>query len=143
MVERSPVDANTYRLTVINRHLHDRLEVLIAVLAPHIPWIDSVLREERGCLWMRSEQLMAVVVEVAHDRRRKAIICQALHDLRDRRCSCVIVDGDTHKLTAGARQMRHLRCGTSGVSGIGVGHGLHHDRMRRTDEHAANRDARR
>ena len=86
---------------------------------------------------------MAVVVEVTDDWRRKAIICQPLHDLRDRRRSCVIVDGDAHQLAASARQMRHLRCGTGGVGRIGVGHGLHHDRMRRTDEHAANRDARR
>ena len=96
LVERSPVDANTYRLAVINRHLHDRLEILIAMLAPHIAWIDSVLREERCCLRMRSEELMTVVVEVTHDRGRKAIICQPLHDLRDRCCSCVIVDGDAH-----------------------------------------------
>ena len=142
MVERSPVDANTYRLAVINRHLHDRLEIFIAMLAPHIPWVDSVLREKRRCLRVSGEELMAVVVEVAHDRRREAIIRKPLHDLRDRRRSRIIVDGDAHKLAAGACQMRNLRCGTCGVGGIGVGHGLHHDRVRRTDEHAANRDAR-
>ena len=107
---------------MINRHLDDRLEVLIAVLAPNIARVDSILREKFGSLWVRSEELVTVVVEVTNDRRSKAIIRQSLHDLGDRCGSRVVVDGNANDLTSGACKMRYLCCGASCVSSVSVRH---------------------
>ena len=107
---------------MINRHLDDRLEVLIAVLAPNIARVDSILREKFGSLWVRREELVTVVVEVTNDRRSKAIIRQSLHDLGDRCRGCVVVDGNANNLTSGACKMRYLCCGASCVSSVSVRH---------------------
>ena len=88
---------------MINRHLHDRLEVLIAMLAPHIPWVNSILREEFGSLRMSSEKLVAVVVEITHDGRGESVIGKPLDNLRDRCGSSIIIHGHADKLTTGSR----------------------------------------
>ena len=107
---------------MINRNFDDRLEVLIAVLAPNIARVDSILGKEFCCLRVRSEELVTVVVEVTNDRRSKAIIRQSLHDLGDRCRGCVVVDGNANNLTSGACKMRYLCCGASCVSSVSVRH---------------------
>ena len=86
---------------------------------------------------------MAVVVKVAHDGRGEAIVGESLDDLGNRRSSCVIVYGDTYHLAPSARQMRYLCRSASSVSGVGVRHRLHDNRVSRSNHHTANRDARR
>ena len=128
---------------MINRHLDDCLEILITMLASDIARIDSILRQQCGTLRMSGEELVAVVVEVSDDGRCESVICKSLHDFGDRRGGRIIVDGNPHHLASGARQMRHLCCGTCSVSGIGVGHGLHDNWVSGPDHHATDGDARR
>ena len=112
---------------MINRNFDDRLEVLIAVLAPNIARVDSILREKFGRLWVRSEELVAVVVKVANDWRSEPLISESLHDLRDRRGRCVVIHGDAYDLTSSPCQVRDLRRGARRVGGISVRHRLHND----------------
>ena len=52
----------------------------------------------------------------------------------------VVVDGDAHQLRSGMGELRNLDGGGVRVGGVGVGHRLHHDRMRRPDRDVADHD---
>ena len=71
---------------------------------------------------------MSVVMEVADDGHADALLVESLDDLGDGRGGVVVVDRDAHEFGAGARQSRDLLDGPRDVGGVGVRHGLHHDR---------------
>ncbi len=82
---------------------------------------------------------MAVVVEVADERRDDAALGEAVADVRHGLRGLVAVDGDANQLGAGAGQRRDLGDGAVDVGGVGVGHRLHDDGCAAADLYA--RDA--
>ena len=83
-VQRPPVHPDPDRPIVLEGDAHDRLEVLIAPLGAHVAGVDPVLRERAGRLRVLHEEKVAVVVEVAHDRRVEAESAHLPNDLGDR-----------------------------------------------------------
>jgi hypothetical protein len=104
---------------------------------PTLPGVDAVLVERRGGGRVLREQQVAVVVEVAHERHGHAQVVEAGAQLGDGGRGLVVVDRDAHDLGAGARERRHLLGRRGRVGGVGVGHRLHHDRVRRAHRHRA------
>ena len=109
LVQRAAVDADAHRLVVVDGDLADRGELLVAPAAgADVARIDAVLVERRGAVREARQQQMAVVVEVADERRRAAGVEHALLDFRDRGRRLGQVDGDPHHLRAGFRQLDAL-----------------------------------
>ena len=82
LVERAAVDADAHRLVVIARDAADRRELLVAALAgADVAGIDAVLVERRRAVGVARQQQVAVVVEVADERRRDAGVEHPLLDL--------------------------------------------------------------
>jgi hypothetical protein len=77
LIERSPVHADPNRLSVLQRDLDDRAEVLVGALAAHVTGIDAVLREGLGAGGVLGEKQVAVVVKIPNDRDRDADPVQA------------------------------------------------------------------
>ena len=69
-----------------------------------------------------------------------AELVQRLDDLRHRLRGSLRVDRDAHQFRAGLRQRHHLIHRGHHVRGVGIGHGLDHDRMVPTHRHIANPD---
>ena len=85
---------------------------------------------------------MAVVVKIADDGDLHAEPLQPVDDRGDSARGLVGVDGDADQLAPGLGQLRDLPDGRLDVGRVGVGHGLHHDRVARPDRNAANPDRR-
>ena len=66
-----------------------------------------------------------------------ALLRESLDDVGDGLGGVVIVDGDPDDFAAGAGQGGDLLDGAGDVRGIGVGHGLHHNRCIAADADAA------
>src|SRR5579885_2722737 len=86
------------------------------------------------------QQQMAVVVEVADERDLAAHRVQHVADASDLRRRLLGVDGHAHELGARLRQLLHLFYRRDGVSGVGIGHGLHHDRRAPTHLYCSDSD---
>ena len=85
---------------------------------------------------------MPVVVEVANDGNAHALTVKLLDNRRNRSCGRVIVYSDSNKFRTSLRQRRDLlNCGGN-VSGIRIGHGLHHNRCIATNANAIDRTCR-
>ena len=70
LIERAAVDADAHRLAVVARDFADGGELLVAALAvADVAGIDAVLVEGARAIGIFGEQHVAVVVEVADDRR--------------------------------------------------------------------------
>ena len=71
---------------------------------------------------------MSVVMEVTDQRHI------ATHAVQSRAYGCHLrgslrrVDRDAHQLRTGFGQLKYLLRGSFGIGGIGIGHGLNHDR---------------
>ena len=87
-----------------------------------------------------SQQLVAVVVEIADQRHRRAHHRQPVDDARHGGGGLGGVDGDAYHLRAGAPQFGHLLHRRGDVGGVGVGHRLHHHRRIAADQHVADPD---
>src|SRR5208283_1200159 len=103
--------------------------------------INPVLGEVAGALGILGEQDVAVVVEVADDGNANALLVELLDDAGNSGGGGFVVDGDAYQFRTGASQGRALLDGGGDISGIGIGHGLHHDWCIRADVHAANGDS--
>ncbi len=69
LVERAPVDPDAHRLVVAIGDLDERRELRIALgLEADIARIDAILRQRLGAGRMIGEELVADIVEVAHQR---------------------------------------------------------------------------
>ena len=82
LVERAPVDADAHRLVVLDRHPHDRLEVLVVALGADVAGVDAVLGQGARGVRVLDQQLVAVVVEVADERHADAQVVELAADLR-------------------------------------------------------------
>ena len=76
-------------------------------------------------------------MEVADDGHAHALLVELLDDVGHGGGRFFVVDGDAHQFRAGAGQRGALLDGRGNIGGIGIGHGLHHDRCIRADAHAA------
>src|SRR6185295_15100835 len=82
LVERAAVDADPHRLAVVDGDLADRRELLVAAAAgADVAGIDAVLVEGAGAVRILRQQQVAVVVEVADERRHAAGVDHPLPDL--------------------------------------------------------------
>ena len=142
LIQRAAVHADADRPVVIDRHLADRRELLVAAAAgADVARIDPVLVERRGAVREAGQQEMAVVVEVADERRRAARVEHALLDFGDRGCGLGQVDGDAHHLRPRLRQLDAL-CGRRlRIRRIRHRHRLDDDRRTAADLDVADTDA--
>ena len=75
LVERAPVGADAHRLVVLDRGLDDGAELAVFLfLEADIAGIDPVLVERHRAGGMIGEQLVADIVEVAHERHVAALL---------------------------------------------------------------------
>ena len=122
LVQASPVDADPDRLSVVDRDLDDRREVLVPVLGADVAGVDPVLGERPGARRMLGQKEVAVVVEVADDRH-----VHLADDVRNGPGRLVVVDRHPDQLAAGLGQRPHLGDGSRDVGRVGVGHRLDDD----------------
>ncbi len=84
LVERAPVGADAHALAVLRGELDDGAELAVLLLAEaDIAGIDAVLVQRLGARRMIGEQLVADVVEVAHERYVHATQHQPVADMGD------------------------------------------------------------
>jgi hypothetical protein len=127
-IERAPVHADAHGLRVLDRLLDHRRELLVALRAvADVARVDAVLVEHRGALGHLREELVAVEVEVAHQRHADTHGLEAAANLGHLARRFDGVHRDAHDLGAGAREGGDLGGGGGGVLGVGVGHRLHED----------------
>ncbi len=141
LVEASPIHADAHRLVVFERDLDDLGELPVAlVLEADIAGIDAIFGERRRASRMLFQQRVAVIVEVADQRRLEPKNVEPLADVRYGGGGLGAIHGDAHQLRAGARQRRDLRRRGIDIGRVGIGHRLHDDRRVATDGDAADRD---
>ena len=128
LVERAAVHADPDRLAAIARDAADRGELLVAPLAgADVAGIDAVLVQRLRALREARQQQVAVVVEVADERRRHAGVEHAPLDLGDGRGGLGHVDGHAHHLGAGLGELDALLSRARGIGRVGHRHRLDHD----------------
>ena len=129
VVQAAPVHADAHRLVVAAGHFDHLREVVVATLAPaHVAGIDAVFGQGLRALGKLREQLVAVVVEVAHQRHRHAHAVELFADGGHLARGFGRVDGDAHHFGTGQGQCLDLHRRGDGIGRIGIGHGLHHHR---------------
>ena len=129
MIERAPVHADANRLLILDSNFDHGAEVGIVFAADaHVARIDAVLGQSSGAVWIFLEQQMSVVMEVADNGDVDALLVELLDDGGDCGSGLFVIDRDANQFGAGARQRSHLLDGRGNVCGIGVCHGLHHNR---------------
>ena len=134
LVERAAVHADADGLFLIAGHRADRRELLVAVPAlADVARVDPVLVQGPGARRVAREQQVAVVVEVADERREAPGVEQALLDLRDGGRRVGPIDRDAHELGPRPRQLEALAGRRRGVGRVGVRHRLDDDRRAASD----------
>ena len=96
-------------------------------LKPTLPGLMRYLASAAAQAGCSFEQRVAVIVEVADQRRLDAEDVEPLADVRHGGRGLGTVDGDAHELGAGARQRRDLGGGRLDIGRVGIGHRLHDD----------------
>src|ERR1019366_3565548 len=115
-------------LVVFDGNFDHRAEVVVVFLANRdIPRIDAIFGQRLHACGILLQQDMAVVVEVADDRHRKAKAVEAVHNVGHGGSGGVVVNRDAHQFGTGTSQGCTLADGAVNIGGVGVGHGLHHD----------------
>ncbi len=126
---------------MLQRDLDDLGELLVAlVLEADIAGIDAIFGERLGAGGVRGEQRVAVIVEVADERRLHPEHVEPLADVRHGGGGLGAVNGDADKLGARAGKRRDLRGGRLDVGRVGVGHRLHDDGRAAADRDSADPD---
>ena len=129
LIEASPIHADAHRPVVFERDLDDLGELPVAlVLEADIAGIDAVFGERRGASRMLFQQRMAVIVEIADQRRVHAEDIEPLADVRHGGRGLGTVDGDAHQLGARPRERSDLSGRRLDIGRVGIGHRLDDDR---------------
>ena len=109
LVEASPIHSDAHRLAVPRGDLDDLGELLVALLLEaDIAGIDAIFGESFGAGRILGEQRVAVIVEVADERRVDAQDIEPLADMRHGGSGLGAIDGDAHELGARAGERRDL-----------------------------------
>ena len=125
LVQGAAVDADANRLAVVDRHLADGRELLVAPGArAHVAGIDAVLVECGRAVRVARQEQVPVVVEVADERRRAPGIEHPLLDLGHGRGGDGDVHRDAHHLRSGFPQLDHLSRRCLRIGSVGHGHRL-------------------
>src|SRR5690606_22588035 len=99
LIERTPVDADAYRLVMPDRGLDNGRELaVLLLLEADIARIYAIFRQRLGAGRMVGKQLVADIVEVAHQRHENADPLKPFADPRHGGCTLVAVDGDADDL---------------------------------------------
>ena len=124
---------------MFNRNLHHRAEVII-VLAPdrHVARVDPVLCERLCRLGVLLQEQMAVVVKVTDDRRRPALLRDALDDVGNCLGRIIVIHCDANHLRPRPRKRRYLLNRALDIRRVGIGHRLHHNRCIRPHANPTN-----
>ena len=125
----------------MNSRFNHGAKIIVVLLADiHVARIDAVFRQGAGAVRILLQQQVSVIVEVADDGNADAELVECFGNLRHGARRFVRVHGDTHKFRAGLRQRHHLIHGTWDIRGIGIGHGLDHNRIVSADLDTAHID---
>ena len=128
LIERAAIDADADGFAVVARHFANGGELFVAALAvADVAWIDAVFIERAGAIGIFREQHVAVVMEIADDRRVAACVEQAFLDFG--KCGGCFRHVDRHadEFRAGLGQFEALLGGCRDVGGVRVGHRLDDD----------------
>ncbi|MDT4827212.1 hypothetical protein FQZ97_605520 [compost metagenome] len=129
VIQAAPVHADAHGLVVTAGHFDHLGKIVVAALAAtHVARVDPVLGQRLGAFGKLRQQLVAVVVEIAHQRHVHAHPVELFADGRDFTGRLGRVHRDPHELGAGLGQLLDLYRRGDGVRRVGVGHGLDHDR---------------
>ena len=144
LIQGPAVDADADRFLVVHRHLADGRKLFIPPSSrADVAGIDAVFVERCGGVWVTREELVAVVVEVADERRVTSAIEHALFDLGHGRSRFRCVDGDTHHLRSGLRQFHTLLGRGRRIRRVGHRHALNDNRGAAPDLYIAHPHAKR
>ena len=95
---------------------------------PTLPGLMRYLARARGAVGIFRQQQVAVVVEVADDGHAQALRREPVDDLGTAAAASSLLTVTRTSSEAGAGQRGDLPDGAVDVRGVGVGHGLHHNR---------------
>jgi hypothetical protein len=139
LIERAAIDADADRFAVVDGDFADGGELFVAARAfADVAGIDAVFVEGFGAFGIFREKDVAVVVEVADERRVAASVEDAALDFGNGGGGFGNVDGDADEFGAGLSEFEILLGGGSGVGGVRVGHGLDDDGRAAADLDFAN-----
>jgi hypothetical protein len=142
LVEGAAVHPDAHRFAFVDRDPADGRELFVAPPpGADVARVDPVLVEGRGAGRVPCEQEVAVVVEIADQRRRHPGVEHALPDLRDRRRSLGQIHGHPDHLRAGLGELDALLCRRRRIRGVGHRHRLHDHRRTAADLDGADSDA--
>ena len=138
LVKAAPVDADAYRLPMLDCTLDHHGELRIAPGAgADVAGVDPVLRERARTVGEIAEQLVAAVVEIA-DQRHVTVECvERFANGRHGGSRFSGVHGDPDELRARIRERLDLRNGRRHVRRVRIGHRLDDDRCAAADRDAA------
>ena len=119
---------------------HHGAEVRIVLAAyAYVAGIDAVFGQGTGAFRIFNEQNVAVVVKVSDDGNVDALLVELVDDAGNGGCGFVVIDGDADQFASSAGQGGYLADRRRHIGGVGVGHGLHHDRGIAADAHTGDR----
>jgi hypothetical protein len=77
-------------------------------------------------------------MEVADQWDSDAHVRESAGYIRDGACRVIVINGDSNQSATRADELGNLEGGPSSVSGVGIGHRLHDDRVSRPNRHIPN-----
>jgi hypothetical protein len=125
LVEGAPIGPDAHGLAVADRLLDDGPELPVLLFPKaYVAGVDAVLVQGLGAGRVVGQELVADIVEVAHEGHGDPEPVEPLADLRHGGCGLVPVHGDAHDLGSRPGERRHLGDGRVHIRRIRVGHGL-------------------
>ena len=141
LIQAAPVDADTDGLVVTAGDPDHRSKLFVPFPAPsHVSGVDAILCQCGGTRRMLRQQLVAVEVEIPHQRGVDSHPVEPVADRGDAGGRLGAVDRNPHQLRACLGQFGDLPDRGLDICGVGVGHGLHHHRRISPHDHMADVD---
>ena len=134
LIQRAPVHSDPNRLVILKGHLDHLFEILIVVLShSDVAGINAVLAQLSSALRISCQKEMPVVVKVSDNGDLKALSLQTIDDFRDRLSRLLRVHRHSNPFRPSLEKLAGLLNGGLNICSVGVGHGLDHDGVVRTD----------
>ena len=138
LVKTAPVDADPYRLAILDRGLDHGGELLVTPRPlADIARIDAVLGQCFGAFRVLCQQLVAVVVEITDQRHITAQSIESATNGRHLRGRLWRIDGDADDLRTSLPELIHLLYGGIDIGRVGIGHRLYDHGRPATDRYMA------